>query len=110
MEQDKLNEILRRHKMWLNDEEGGESANLESANLRGADLDFSCLDLSCKTLKAKFDKKHIIQILYHAAMPCQNNKLDLDSDLIELLNSELFKKVVNKFHKVGEYGIFEGAK
>lgn len=38
METNKLNEILRKHKMWLNDEEGGVSADLSDVNLYGADL------------------------------------------------------------------------
>ena len=74
-------------------------ANLRGANLTGVDLDFSVLSLSCKILKAKFDKKHIIQFLYHAGMPCQNNNLKLDSDLEKLLNSKQFIKVVSKFHR-----------
>ena len=38
MEQKKLDEILRLHKMWLNGEEEGERADLRDADLRGADL------------------------------------------------------------------------
>lgn len=33
-----ISEVLRKHKMWLNDEEGGERADLTGANLRGANL------------------------------------------------------------------------
>ena len=33
-----LNEILKKHKMWLNYEEGGERADLEGTNLEGVDL------------------------------------------------------------------------
>jgi len=33
-----LPEILRKHSLWLNDEKGGERANLSAADLRGADL------------------------------------------------------------------------
>ena len=36
--QDELNEILRKHKMWLIGESGGELADLRGANLREADL------------------------------------------------------------------------
>ena len=36
--QNELNEILAKHKKWLNGEEGGERANLSYANLRNADL------------------------------------------------------------------------
>ncbi len=38
MTKEQLNEILEKHKKWLNDEPGGERANLQDANLRGADL------------------------------------------------------------------------
>lgn len=33
MNQDQLNEILAKHKAWLNNEEGGERADLSRANL-----------------------------------------------------------------------------
>lgn len=36
-----LKTILKKHKMWLNDENGGEMADLSGASLRGADL--SCV-------------------------------------------------------------------
>ena len=39
-----LKEILKKHKMWLNGEEGGERANLKNANLSGVNL--SGVDLS----------------------------------------------------------------
>ena len=38
MTKEQLNEILEKHKKWLNDEPGGEGANLWGVNLRGADL------------------------------------------------------------------------
>ena len=38
MDNEKLKEILERHRKWLNDEDGGERANLRGANLCGADL------------------------------------------------------------------------
>jgi hypothetical protein len=131
--QEELNEILENHKLWLIDNNKGKRANLSGSDLSdsdfshsnlsdsdlshsnlsgsdlsGSDLDFSCLFFSCSSLKAKFDKKHIIQMLYHAAMPTQHNNLELDADIIELFNSDLFKKVVNKFHRVEECGLFVG--
>ena len=64
MEANKLNEILRKHEMWFNNEEGGEradliGADLSEANLRGADLigaklygaDLRCADLSEANLR-----------------------------------------------------------
>ena len=91
-------------------------ANLRGADLRytilsGADLDFSCLDLSCKSLSALFDERHLIQLLYHVAIPTQNNSLNIkDKDLKKLLNMKSFQKVVNKFHRVEECGTFTGNK
>ena len=46
MEASKLKEILEKHKMWLNGEEGGERAdlcvsNLYEASLRGVDLSYA---------------------------------------------------------------------
>ena len=38
MDNEKLKEILERHRKWLNDEDGGERANLRGANLRGVNL------------------------------------------------------------------------
>ena len=38
MDNEKLKEILERHRKWLNDEDGGERADLREANLRGAYL------------------------------------------------------------------------
>ena len=35
---DNLQEVLEKHKKWLNDEEGGERADLRYADLNGADL------------------------------------------------------------------------
>ena len=35
---EELNEILRKHKLWLDNQEGGECAYLQGANLRGANL------------------------------------------------------------------------
>ncbi len=60
MQKQQLDEILRKHGLWLNDENGGEqadlssadlsSANLRSANLRSADLSYA--DLSYADLRS----------------------------------------------------------
>ena len=55
---EELTEILAKHKKWLNDEDGGERANLSYANLSSADLssanlryaDLSYADLSSADL------------------------------------------------------------
>lgn len=43
MTQSELNEILEKHRKWLNNEEGGEKANLRRAILSGADLSWANL-------------------------------------------------------------------
>ena len=48
MKQEELNIILEKHKKWINNEEGGERADLRGANLSGANL--SDADLRCANL------------------------------------------------------------
>ena len=61
---EELQDILEKHKKWLNDEEGGEqadlrfadlySADLQCANLQGADLygaNLRHVDLRCANLR-----------------------------------------------------------
>ena len=43
MNQAELNEVLRKHRMWLRGEEGGRRADLSGWDLRGADLSWSSL-------------------------------------------------------------------
>ncbi len=88
-----LFEIARKNLQYL------EGAYLEGANLEYANLDFSSLYFGCASLNAQFDNKQIIQILFHAAMPCENNKNITDPDLKKLLKTKIFQKVVNKFHR-----------
>ena len=52
---EQLAEILQKHKMWLNEEEGGERANLRSANLSDANLsdaDLRFADMSDADLRS----------------------------------------------------------
>ena len=118
MEQTKLNEILRKHKLWLEDDEKGERANLEDAdlegadlkyanlkyanlkganlqdadlqraNLQGANLDFSCLPLWCGGLNFKIDERIAKQITYHLINLMQYSDLKV---------SKIFKKEVYKW-------------
>ena len=96
MKQEQINDILEKHKLWLDDSPEGEranfqvadlkGANLERANLygadlrevnfymanlngvdfEGADLDYSCWPLSCRTKDVKLCKKLQAQLLAHA--------------------------------------------
>lgn len=38
MTHEELNEVLRKHKLWLDDKEGGELANMQHANMQYADM------------------------------------------------------------------------
>ena len=44
--QEELKEILKKHEMWLNDEEDGERADLRDTNLKGADLEDTNLEFA----------------------------------------------------------------
>ena len=108
--------VLAKHKKWLNDEEGGERANLSEAdlseaNLRwanlsgadlsGADLDFACLHFSCKSLRAHFDDKQLRQIAYHlckAGLASKNASPDTKAELAKIV------EFANGFHRVEECG------
>ena len=53
MTSERLNEILKNHKKWLNNDNGGECADLTRANLIGANLrgaNLRCADLRCADL------------------------------------------------------------
>ena len=90
-----IKKVLELHKKWLNNEQGGERAelrwadlrgaelseaelseanlsgadlrwaNLIEAELRGANLDFSCFPLWCGGSKFKCDTKLVYQFLAH---------------------------------------------
>lgn len=115
MTTDKLNEILQKHKLWLNNEAGGEradlsGANLSRANLRradlsranlsGASLDYACWPLWCGGLHVKTDRRIMAQLAYHfCAQDCD------DPDYIRARNAIL--DFANSFHRVDECGRLE---
>lgn len=130
MTQAELSMVLNRHKKWLNNEEGGEKAdlsgadlsranligadlsraNLSRANLRGADLsganlcgadlDYSCWPLWCGSLDVKVDARIARQLAYHF---CR-----LDCDDPEYLEArKAIAEFANKFHLVEECGRIE---
>ena len=85
MTSEEIKDVLDLHKKWLNNEQGGEradlrgadlsgadlrEADLSGANLRGADLreadfDFSCFPLWCGGSKFKCDTRLVYQLLAH---------------------------------------------
>ena len=95
MTQEELNTILDKHKKWLNNEEGG-----EMADLRGADLDYSCWPLWCGSLNVVVDARIARQLAYHF---CR-----LDCDDPEYLEArKAIAKFANGFHRVDECGRIE---
>lgn len=115
MEQKKLDEILRLHKMWLIGEEEGERADLQGddlwgadlqgadlrgIDLQGVDLDYSCWPLWCGSLDDKVDRRIAAQLAYHFC------RLDCDDpDYIEARNAIV--NFANEFHRVEECGWLE---
>lgn len=131
---EKLDKILRKHKLWLADEKDGERADLSwadlsgadlsganlsradlswanlsradlsGANLSGANLDFSVLPLWCGSLKANFDDRQLAQIAYHLVKAGLNS-----NNASEETKAELEKLIdfANKFHRVEECGKIE---
>ena len=82
---------------WLHD------ADLRRADLRGADLDFASWPLSCRSIGVVVDDRIQRQLLYHAYA---TDNPEQDVDIAELFQSELFRRVIAKFHRFGECGGF----
>lgn len=97
MEQKELNEILRKHQMWLQGEKRGERANLWEANLRGANLDFSCWPLWCGSLDVTVDKRIAAQLAYHFC------RARCDDPEVQAAQKAL-APLANQFHRVEECG------
>ena len=131
MRTNELEKILELHAKWLNDEKGGERANLShadlsgadlreanlsyadlshadlsdadlrGADLRGADLDYSCLPLWCGSLSVNFDDRQLKQIAYHLVKAGLQSK-----NASEEAKAELRKLIsfANGFHRAEECG------
>ena len=113
---EKIKNILKKHKDWLEGESDGERADLRGANLRGADLrgadlrgadlryadlDFSCFPLWCGGLDIHLDDRQLIQIAYHLVRNGLHSK-----NASEETKKELAKLIdfANRFHRVNECG------
>lgn len=131
MEQEKLDEIFKKHKLWLEKVPGGERAVLRWADLRWADLkeadlkeadlreadlkradlrwadlkraalDYSCIPLWCGSLDVHFDDIQLYQIAYHLVRAGLYSK-----NASEETKKELSKLIdfANKFHRVEQCG------
>lgn len=128
---EKIKDILKKHKDWLEGESDGEradlrganlrnanlqnadlrgadlqdadlqDADLRGANLRGANLDFSCFPLWCGGLDIHLDDRQLIQIAYHLVRNGLHSK-----NASEETKKELAKLIdfANRFHRVNECG------
>ena len=116
MTREELQEILDKHKKWLNDEDGGEKANLEGAelryadlrganledaDLRGANLDYSCLPLWCGSLLANMDDRQVKQLLYHTLSIVKHSN-NVSETLKEALLTEQNVNIAKEFHRADE--------
>ena len=121
---EELEVFLRKHKLWLENKEGGERAdlsradlsrvnlswaNLSWADLRGVNLsrvnlDYSVLPLWCGSLTANFDDRQLIQIAYHlvkAGLQSNNASEETKAELAKLVD------FANEFHRVIECGVIK---
>lgn len=103
---EKIKNILKKHKDWLEGESDGERADLQGAdlrcaNLQGADLDFSCFPLWCGGLDIHLDDRQLIQIAYHLVRNGLHSK-----NASEETKKELAKLIdfANRFHRVDQCG------
>ncbi len=94
MTQAELDEVLVKHKKWLNNEDGGERADLrhaylrdadlrdaylrdaylQGADLQGANINFCSWPIWCGSLKVHIDDEIGLQLLYHAVSPILYSK------------------------------------
>ena len=80
MTSEEIKKVLDSHQKWINEEDGGEradlreadlsradlsKANLRGADLSGVDLDLSCFPLWCGGSRFKCDTKLVYQLLAH---------------------------------------------
>ena len=93
-----LKTILDKHKKWLNNEEGGERADLRGANLRRADLDFSCWPLWCGSKNVKVDNRLVFQLAAHICV------LDCDTPEFKAIK-EFLIPYAKLCHRASELGL-----
>ena len=122
MDKEKLQLQIDKHTKWLNDEEGGEradlsgadlsgadlsganlrsadlrSADLRSADLSGADLSYSAWPLWCGSKRVKVNKRIAAQLAAHfCVLDCDDN------DYIEARNAIMdFAKTSHRANDLG---------
>ena len=115
MEEKQLENVLKLHQKWMNNEPDGKRANLREADLRGANLwgadlrganlwganlDYSCWPLWCGSLDARVCKRIASQIAYHFS------RLDCDDPEVIAAQNAIIP-LANQFHRVNECGKLE---
>ncbi len=118
MTQEELNEVLRKHNLWLEGKEGGKRADMQGANMQyadmqradmryvdmqGANIDHSAWPLWCGSLKAYVDDRIAIQLLYHTLSVVQYSPY-VSEELKRTLLTEPVVDIANQFHRVDECG------
>ena len=123
MDKARLNEILEKHKKWLNFENDGVRAdlshsdmshsNLSHSNLNKSDLshsnlshsniDYSCWPLWCGSLDVHIDDRIARQLLYHLMRPCLVSP-DVSEDFKRALFTPELIAEANAFHRAEECG------
>lgn len=101
---EELREILEKHKLWLDDAEGGERADMQCADMQGADMDYSCWPLWCGSLRAHVDDRIAIQLLYHTLSVVQHSPY-VSEEIKRALLTDAVVEVANRFHRVDECGV-----
>ncbi len=124
MDNQTLNNILIKHKQWLNNEPNGSKADLHGANLRGADLrganlrganlrdanlrnadlcgtnlDYVSFPLWCGSLGVHIDDRQTIQLLFHLLKNIQYSK-NVSPKLKQVLLTPCNLDLANEFHRV----------
>ena len=112
MKDEELREILEKHRKWLNNEDGGEradlwkadlrkadlwKADLQGADLRGANIDYSCWPLWYGSLDVIVDKRIAAQLAYHFC------RLICDDPEVKGAQQAI-KGLANQFHRVNDCG------
>ena len=120
MEEKQLKNVLKLHQKWINEEPGGERANLREADLwganlwgaslwranlweadlRGSNLDYSCWPLWCGSLDVRVCKRIAAQLAYHFC------RLDCDDPEVIAAQNALIP-LANQFHRADECGKLE---
>ena len=116
--QSEIEAKLQKHNRWLNNEDGGEKAdlsgsdlsgsNLRGSDLRGSDLrysdlcgsdlDFSCWPLWCGGLNVKIDDRLAIQLLFHTVQNALCSPYVSD-EIKRVLGNKEVVDIANRFHR-----------